>query len=81
MQLSETEYIYDGTPKTPEVIVTDRERILTEGKDYTLEYLDNTDAGTAKVMITGRGSYQGTRTLPYTISKAQLEAVYVQKIY
>ena len=79
VQLSETEYIYDGTPKTPEVIVTDRERILTEGKDYTLEYLDNTDAGTAKVMITGRGSYQGTRTLPYTISKAQLEAVYVQK--
>ena len=42
---------------------------LTKGTDYTLSYTGNTLPGTAKVIITGKGNYTGTRTVSFTISK------------
>ena len=67
IELSKTEYTYDGTAKEPYVTGTE----LVEGKDYTIEYKDNVNAGTAKVIITGKGSYAGTATKEFTISKAE----------
>lgn len=32
---------------------------LVEGKDYRLEYSDNTEIGTAKVKVIGLGDYEG----------------------
>ncbi len=65
--LSETEYNYDGTEKTPSVVVKDGTVTLTAGKDYTVTYEDNRYAGTAKVIITGMGQYAGTKTVTFTI--------------
>ena len=41
---------------------------LTEGIDFTVSYKDNTNAGTAQVIITGIGNYSGTYTLEFTIN-------------
>ena len=38
----------------------DGDKVLTENVDYTLTYSDNTAVGTAKVTVTGMGSYDGS---------------------
>ena len=72
--LENTEYIYDGTEKQPEVVVKDEDTILTKGVDYTISYIDNINAGTAKVIIAGKGIYTGSKEITFEIEKAQIEA-------
>ena len=55
--LSDTLYAYNGTAKTPRVVVESYGKILTEGVHYTLAYANNTDIGDAAVTITGTGDY------------------------
>ena len=70
VNLSKTSFSYDGKAKTPSVTVKNGVAVLTEGKDYELSYIDNVDAGTGKVKVSGRGGYQGTRVLVFTIDKS-----------
>ena len=70
INLEKTSYTYDGKAKQPTVTVKDGSTTLTSGKDYDVTYADNTDAGTAKVTITGKGDYSGTVTKEFTIQKA-----------
>jgi hypothetical protein len=54
-------YIYTGsaiTPPTP-VVKDDDVTLLIAGTDYTASFSDNTDAGAAKVTITGINGYAG----------------------
>ncbi|MCD8053492.1 MAG: leucine-rich repeat protein [Lachnospiraceae bacterium] len=72
VSLAETEFVYDGTVKEPEVTVVCGEVTLIQGTDYTVAYTDNTNAGTATVTITGTGnSYSGELTATFTIAKAE----------
>lgn len=43
---------------------------LTQGTDYSVEYSDNTNAGTATATIQGSGDYSGTVVKEFTINKA-----------
>ena len=63
-------FTYDGAEKTPDVQVVYDGRTLTAGTDYTVAYSDNTNAGTAKATVTGKGSYTGTAAAEFTIGKA-----------
>ncbi|MDD2958965.1 MAG: phage tail tip lysozyme [Lachnospiraceae bacterium] len=69
--LSKVKYGYDGKEKKPKVTVKYASKKLAQGKDYTVAYSKNTNAGQAKVRITGSGQYAGSVTLYYTIQKAQ----------
>ena len=71
INLEKTSYPYDGKAKQPTVTVKDGSTTLTSGKDYDVTYADNTDAGTAKVTITGKGGYSGSVTKEFTIQKAK----------
>ena len=64
--------VYQGTPYTPSVTVTDGSTTLALTTDYTVTYSDNINAGTATVTITGAGNYSGTRTVTFSITKASL---------
>ena len=68
--LSDNTYTYDGKSKTPDVVVKDGSKTLTLDKDYTIEYKDNINAGTGKVIITGKRNYSGSTTKTFTINKA-----------
>ena len=68
--LSNDTYTYDGKSKTPDVVVKDGSKTLTLDKDYTIEYKDDINAGTGKVIITGKGNYSGSTTKTFTINKA-----------
>ena len=62
---------FDGTPKKPVVTLINGDH-LTKGKDYTVKYSNNVNAGTAKVTLKGKGSYTGTLTLKFTIEPANI---------
>lgn len=49
--------VYDGTAKEQKPTVMLNGRILKEGTDYTLRYENNVKAGTATVIITGKGNF------------------------
>ena len=71
-----SDFIYDGTEKQPEIVVKHNNKILTS-KDYGVTYTSNINAGTAKVTVTGRGTYEGTvsknfKINPKLISDAKL---------
>ena len=77
--LSETEFTFDGTAKTPSVTIKDGETVIPES-EYTLAFADNTNAGTAIVSITNNngGNYVicDTSTV-FTITKKQLDTVLI----
>jgi hypothetical protein len=72
LTLNPTEFVYDGTEKTPAVTVKDGETTLVENTDYTLAYANNVNAGTATVTATGMGNYSGTKTAEFIIKKAEV---------
>lgn len=69
--LAETEFVYDGQAWEPQVTAPG----LFEGLDYTVAYADNIHAGTARVILTGKGEYTGTVTRKFTIKPAALTGV------
>jgi hypothetical protein len=70
---------YTGSDIEPSITVkhpvVDSTRTLEKGVDYTVSYSNNTDAGTAKITITGKGDYTGSKDIPFTINKASGAAV------
>ena len=56
-----------GKKLYPEVTVKDGTKVLTEGKDYDIEYSDNTDVGTATVTVQGKGNYEGKAVRTFEI--------------
>lgn len=62
---------YTGKAIKPSVTVKDGTKTLVKGTDYTLSYKNNKNIGTATVTITGKGSYTGTKTLPFKIIPAK----------
>lgn len=58
---------FTGEYHTPDVTVTYQNKTLTKGKDYTVTYTNNRNAGTAGVTLTGMGAYSGTKTVTFTI--------------
>lgn len=66
--LSSETYIYDGTEKKPTVTIEG----LVENTDFTVEYIDNIDEGTATVIITGIGNYMGEFGLQFTIEAPEM---------
>ena len=69
--IQQTLFEYTGSPITPRIYVTDKsdmvEFYLNENKDFTVEYSDNINSGTAKATITGIGDYSGTVVLEFKI--------------
>ena len=63
--------IYTGEPIEPKVIVTLEEEKLEEGTDYTLAYANNTEIGTATIIVTGTGRYSGSKEMTFLIEKPQ----------
>lgn len=70
-------YTYTGVAITPKPTVKSGKELLEEGKDYTLTYEDNTEVGTAAVIITGTGAsgrskYFGVKRVTFQIKAAAL---------
>ncbi len=71
LKLEQTEYVYNGQAKMPDVIAKDGDVELSKGTDFNVEYRNNTEAGQASVIITGINGYTGSTTLTFDIKKAE----------
>jgi len=72
---------YDGKAKKQSITITNNGKKLTLNKDYTLSYSSNVKCGKAKVVIKGKGNYEGEKTLHFVIvpKKVTLKKVYSSK--
>lgn len=68
-------YGYSGTPYSPSFKVTLNGKELVSGKDYTYKFQNNLNPGIAKLVITGKGSYFGTKTRTFEIVDCVSEVV------
>ena len=71
--LAKTSMPYTGKAVKPKVTVKARVAgksvTLKVGTDYTVKYVNNVKAGTAKVIVTGKGNFTGTVTKTFKIVK------------
>jgi hypothetical protein len=68
--LEKTSYSYSSLAITPTVTVKNGNTVLTSD-DYTVTYENNIKAGTATVIVTGKGNYTDSVTKTFTIKKKQ----------
>ena len=68
---------YTGEAVEPEVSVSIGGTSLTEGVDYTVEYVNNTEIGTASVVVTGIGNYTGEVVISFEIEPIDITAAVV----
>lgn len=61
---------YTGSAITPKLTITYKGKTLVQGADYTLTYNNNVNAGTATIIIIGKGKYTGSRTVSFKIVKS-----------
>jgi len=65
--------VYTGKAITRDFTLTSRDKIeLQQNKDYSVKYQNNTNVGTATIIITGKGKYKGTLTRTFAITKADI---------
>ena len=65
--LAQTSFTYDGRSKEPGVTVRLGSKTLRAGTDYTVGFSNNVNAGTATVIVAGKGNYEGTTSATFKI--------------
>ncbi len=68
VSLSKTAYAYDGKEKKPTVTVKDSKGRTIDKRFYSVKYSDNKAIGTAKVKLTFKDHYKGTKTVSFKIN-------------
>lgn len=63
---------YTGKVQTPGVVVKDGKKVLAEGNDYTVSYLNNKNIGTATITVIGKGNYSGSVVKKFDIVSAPI---------
>lgn len=73
LQLSQSAFVYNGQPFTPDWQFTNASYANLEyNKDYTLAWSNNTLPGTGSLTVTGKNNYTGSLSANISIDKAQL---------
>ncbi|MGN0633867.1 MAG: right-handed parallel beta-helix repeat-containing protein [Oscillospiraceae bacterium] len=65
-----TEAGFTSRPVTPNFYVTANSTQLVPGRDYSFEYVNNINVGTASIIISGKGNYIGTLSYTFEINLA-----------
>jgi hypothetical protein len=68
--LEEGTYVYTGNAYEPAVLSVVLDGKALDSSEYAVSYLDNVNAGTGKVVITGKRTYNGEAVATFEIAKA-----------
>lgn len=60
-----------GKKIKPNVVITLQGKKLRKNTDYKLTYSKNVKVGKAKIKITGKGRYKGTRKVTFRLKKVR----------
>ena len=71
-------YTYRGRGIKPTVTVKYNGTKLVKNTDYTVAYIDNVNVGTAKIVVTGKGKYSGTKQKNFTVKPLDLTSSYAK---
>ncbi len=71
--------IYNGKKTYPKVKVSMSGKVLTEGTDYSLVYVNNKNPGKANIIVRGIGNYGGAQTVSFNIRVPKLTGVKASK--
>lgn len=74
------EVTYTGNAFMPEVTVEDKDIKLIRNTDYTVEYKDNINVGTATVTISGKGNYSGNRQVHFKINDVPMPTIVTSSV-
>lgn len=69
--LAESSYTYSGSANRPKVTVMDGETVVAASK-YKVVYKDNINAGTGKVIVTGKNPYGGSKEISFDIHALEI---------
>lgn len=75
-----TDQTYCGKEIKPEIKAVYGSDILEEGKDYTITYTNNVDAGTATVTLQGKREFDGTIKETFKINPADISDTAIAEI-
>lgn len=64
---------YTGQTYKPVPVVKMGSKVLTEDVDYTVRYSNNSNVGTARVIISGIGVYSGEKVVTFVIKEKSIE--------
>lgn len=67
-----TEQTYTGSEIKPEPVITYGDVTLVKDRDYTLTYSDNVNVGTATILVTFIGNFEGTASNTFEIVPDEL---------
>ncbi|MCI8956502.1 MAG: hypothetical protein HFG29_05845 [Eubacterium sp.] len=79
LNMEEVNLAFNGEEQTVPFTVTDGETQLEEDVDFTVSYKDNIDAGTATLIVTGIGTYEGQLVGEFKIGTVDIESDIVMK--
>ncbi len=68
-------HTYTGKAIEPGITLKNGAVTLDGSTDYTVEYSNNTNVGTATVKVTGKGNYSGTVEKNFTIIAAEIQSI------
>ena len=60
---------YTGNAIQPSFTVTYKNKTLVKGTDYTISFKNNVNIGTATVIITGKGNFEGNKEITFKITE------------
>lgn len=73
-------YTYAAKALKPKLLIQDTDGKNIASSNYTISYVNNTNAGTAQAVVTGKGAYAGTVKLSFVIGKKKLDSSAIQLI-
>jgi len=71
---------YTGSRQGQKLTVKHGTATLKAGTHYTVSYVNNINAGTATITITGKGIYAGTKTVTFKISRRSITGLSFSKV-
>lgn len=71
-----TDKTYTGDAYTPSITVSDNGTVLKNGVDYILTYVNNTNPGTASILVQGMSNnYVGTKIISFKIAGVPIKGL------
>lgn len=80
VSFDEESYTYMGEEIEPSITVKYNGRVLDNGTDYYYNCYNNINAGTAKLVINGRGSFTGSKEVEFTINPAPASSLEISEV-
>jgi len=72
--------IYSGVAFTPEPVIKDGIVTLIKNKDYTVNYSNNVNVGTATITIVGKGNYTDTKEVKFNITPKSINQIVINPV-